>query len=102
MNLLAIDTEWSRFDEKEPWRGNVYGDPRPPVCWSASTGEKHVAFQWTSNSPHQIQANLLAADLVIFFNGKFDVSLLRREGVDFSKTKLWDVQLGEFVLSRQT
>jgi len=103
MNLLALDTEWSRFDDKEPWKGNVYGDPRPPVCWSWATGEdKYGAKQWDSNAVSSIYASCLSADLVIFFNGKFDIALLRREGVDWTNIKVWDVQLGEFVLSRQT
>lgn len=42
------------------------------------------------------------ADLVVGANFKHDVGVLRKVGVDFSGVKVWDVQLAEFLLSRQT
>lgn len=104
MNILALDIESPKFDKKEPWKGNVHGDCRPPVCWSASTTlqPKGSAAKWVKGgSAGLVEVMMLSADLVVFFNGKHDVGYLRREGVDFSKVKVYDVQLGEFVLGRQ-
>lgn len=99
--IRAIDTETPKFDKKEIWRGNPYGDMRDVVCWSWTTvDEKGVSKMW--DGPSHVQELIDEADLIVFFNGKHDVSWLRKHGVDFSKTKVWDVQLGEFVLSRQT
>lgn len=41
------------------------------------------------------------ADLVIGFNIKFDLHWLRRYGVKFDDSKVWDVQIAEFILSNQ-
>lgn len=101
MNVLALDTETPKFDKKEPWKGNVHGDPRPPVCWSEARGNTCGAYQWFEHAVQVIQDEIDASDLVVMFNGKHDVGYLRREGVDFSKVKVYDVQLGEFVLHRQ-
>lgn len=101
MNILALDTETPKFDKKEPWKGNVYGDSRPPVCFSAATKDKAEAHRWTPASVSHVQVNLNAADLVVGFNIKHDVAYLRREGVDFSNVKVWDCQLAEFVIGRQ-
>lgn len=106
MNILALDTETPKFDKKEPWKGNVHGDSRPPVCWSWANDEYNPnsnAVRWglPYSLAEDVQAMIDEADLVVFFNGKHDVGYLRREGVDFSKVKVYDVQLGEFVLGRQ-
>lgn len=101
MNILALDTETPKFDKKEPWKGGVHGDPRPPVCWSAANSGESYAHKWEEYGAKAVQAQVDWADLMVFFNGKHDVGYLRREGVDFSKVKVYDVQLGEFVLGRQ-
>lgn len=101
MNVLALDTETPKFDDKEPWKGNVYGDARSPVCWSYAQGSFAEATEWSENSVDFIQELIGQYDVVVGFNFKHDVAYLRRHGVDFSKSKVWDCQLGEFVLGRQ-
>lgn len=106
MNILVLDTETPKFDKNEPWKGNVYGDPRPPVCWSWNWDldgktQPSQAWQWDHKSVEYIQCTVDDADLVVGFNFKHDLGYLRREGVDFSKTKVWDVQIAEFLISRQ-
>lgn len=101
MNVLALDTETPRFDDKEKWRGNVYGDPRPIVCWSWATEAGSGAARWDWECPIYVQADIDRSDLVVGFNFKHDIAYLRREGVSFEKVKVWDVQLAEFVLGRQ-
>lgn len=103
MNILALDTEGPKFDKKELWRGNAYGDSRSLVCYSCADHEESWAVQWGEDSVDEIETELNAADLVVGFNFKHDVTWLRKCGVDISKfKKIWDVQLAEFVLERQT
>lgn len=102
MNLLALDSEGPIFSKKELWRGNHYGDPRPLVCYSYATSSESAAVKWDSAGKPVVQALLEEADLVVGANFKHDVGVLRKVGVDFSGVKVWDVQLAEFLLSRQT
>lgn len=103
MNILAIDTETPKFDKAEPWKGNVYGDPRPPVCWSwaEESDQGGQALRWMPDSVDTIQYRINQVNLILGFNIKHDIGYLRREGVDFSKAKVWDVQIAEFLISRQ-
>lgn len=41
------------------------------------------------------------ADLLIAFNAKFDLHWLRNVGIKFDGKRIWDCQLGEFILSNQ-
>lgn len=41
------------------------------------------------------------ADLLVGFNIKFDLHHLRRIGINFSGKKIWDTQIGEFLLESQ-
>lgn len=101
MNVIALDTEGPIFDDKEKWKGNAYGDPNDLVCFSWAVDDFTEAEQWDKDSPAYIQKLMEKNDLVVFFNGKHDIGWLRRYGVDFSNVRVWDVQLGEFVLGRQ-
>jgi len=101
MNILALDTECHIFSKTEKWKGNPYGDPRPPVCWSEARGNTCGAWRWYEHAVKTIQDEIDVSDLVVGFNLKYDVSILKREGVDFSKVPVWDCQLAEFVISRQ-
>lgn len=102
MKLLALDTESPIFSKTELWRGNHYGDSRSLVCYSLATKDKSLAKKWSAEERPVVQANLLAADMVVGANFKHDVGVLRKVGVDFSGVKVWDVQIAEFLLSRQT
>jgi DNA polymerase-1 len=102
MNVLALDTEGPCFSDKEPWKGNVYGDPSPLVCFSyASADIAGVVEKWDDEAADIVQQLLDKYSLVVGFNFKHDVAWLRRHGVNFSNVRIWDVQLAEFVLSRQ-
>ena len=49
-----------------------------------------------------IQLAVDAADVLVGFNIKFDLHWLRRYGIDFSKKRIWDCQLVEFILRNQS
>jgi DNA polymerase I-like protein with 3'-5' exonuclease and polymerase domains len=48
-----------------------------------------------------IQREIKNADLIVGFNIKFDLHWLRKSGINFSGKKIWDCQLGEFILENQ-
>lgn len=48
-----------------------------------------------------IQELIDEADLLVFFNGKFDYHWFRRIGIRLEHKRLFDVQLAEFVVTRQ-
>ena len=41
-------------------------------------------------------------EVLVVFNGKFDLHWLRKYGIQFSDKRIWDVQLAYYILSRQT
>lgn len=98
MNIVALDTEGPKFDKKEPWRGNAYGDSRSLVCYSWASENGAWAKHWNRD---EVQAICDGADLVVGFNLKHDVTWMRKCGVDVSNIRIWDCQLAEFVISRQ-
>ena len=49
-----------------------------------------------------IQLAVDAADVLVGFNIKFDLHWLKRYGIDFSKKRVWDCQLVEFILRNQS
>tara|TARA_R110001599_G_scaffold12749_1_gene59386 strand:+ start:1823 stop:2989 length:1167 start_codon:yes stop_codon:yes gene_type:complete len=49
-----------------------------------------------------IQIAVDAADVLVGFNIKFDLHWLRKYGIDFSKKRIWDCQLVEFMLRNQS
>jgi len=102
LNLLALDTEGPIFSKTELWRGNHYGDPRPLVCYSCAVPEETWAVKWSEDGVDEVTTELAACDMVVGANFKHDVGVLRKVGVDFSGVKVWDVQIAEFLLSRQT
>lgn len=57
--------------------------------------------------PHKVLCSQMQewidwADLIIGFNIKFDLTWARRMGVSIEGIRIYDVQLGEFILSNQT
>lgn len=41
-------------------------------------------------------------EVLVVFNGKFDLHWLRKYGIQFCDKRIWDVQLAYYILSRQT
>ena len=97
MNILSLDTETSYF------HSNPYDQTNKPlVCYSYATDTlSGQARQWDEDSLWKVQALVSGADLVVGFNFKFDLAWLKKQGVDFSNVRIWDVQLAEFIISRQ-
>ena len=99
MNILTLDVETTTSN-----KGNPFDTTNKLVCvgykflgmkaWDVYVGE--IGWQQT------IQDAIINADLLVLFNGKFDLHWLRRAGIDFSSKRIWDCQIGEFLLESQT
>lgn len=100
LSPIAIDTEGPRFDDKEKWRGNAYGDPNDLVCWSWADDMSYGAELWDKNSAETIRKGCQGR-LIIVANGKHDMSWMRRYGFSTEGMSFWDVLIAEFIISYQ-
>lgn len=96
MNVLTLDVETTISN-----KGNPFDQTNELVC---------VGFRYLTNDSdsifyedqfHLIQGYIDNADLLVGFNIKFDLHWLRRAGIDFSGKRIWDCQIGEFLLNDQ-
>ncbi len=100
--ILALDVETTiKYDANPYAKGNEDG----LVCWSWADETGSYAERWvcddTWQSANAAQEAVDEASLIVGFNFKFDVAWLRKNGVDFSNATIWDVQIAEFIISRQ-
>lgn len=101
MNILTLDVETTTSNKGNPFDQTnklvMVGTKRlsesVPLCWD----------YWNSKVVKQgIQDEINWASLLILFNGKFDLHWLRRAGISFTGKRIWDCQIGEFLLESQT
>lgn len=59
-------------------------------------------YDYQKDLKDSLQNAINHADLLVGFNIKFDLHWLRRAGIDFSGKRIWDCQIGEFLLESQT
>lgn len=89
MTPLVLDVETTTKN-----KGNPYNQDNK-LCYLGEYDGTHVniatQFREFKYSPH----------LLIVFNGKFDLTWLRRYGIDYSKCTIWDCQLAHFILTGQ-
>lgn len=94
---LAVDTENNTWNNGAPFDGRFKG-----VCHSwASEGDSGAAPN-NPDSLRTLEAKIASAAVLVFFNGKYDLHVLRKLGVRWGDIPLWDCQIGEFILSNQT
>lgn len=95
MNLLAVDCETTTSHKGHPF------DPRNKiVCWSWACNQGSNGAELWPDSLCQQQVD--RAHKLILFNGKFDLQWLTKEGITYNPTKVWDVQIAEYILSHFT
>lgn len=101
MKVLCFDTETSIFQ-----KGSVYSDCNKMVCiglYSSESGYYHFDMLMPSKDDLEaIQRLFKEHDLVVGFNLKFDLSWVKKYGIDFSNKRIYDCQLAHFILSGQT
>lgn len=96
MNELALDVETTISN-----KGNPFDLSNRLVCFSWADGNNAGAQQWGTDSTRACQSYIDDADLVVGFNFKFDAHWLTKNGVSLQGKRIWDVQLAEFILSKQ-
>lgn len=94
MKLLAVDTETTTHN-----KGHPFDKRNKLVCWSYATTDTADAHLWGGGNLQQLIDD---ADLLITFNGKFDLQWLMKYGITYDPRKVWDVQIAEFIRCYQT
>jgi DNA polymerase I-like protein with 3'-5' exonuclease and polymerase domains len=77
-----VGVKWLMDDN--PWKS---------VCYDVS-----VSDYWLDT----IQNIIDKTDLIVGFNIKFDLHWLRNIGIDISNIRIWDCQLAEYLISKQS
>ena len=102
MSYLVLDVETTISNKGNPF------DKTNKLMMVGLLNDKEVAIHDVEYSvdPYKelldnIQLAVDAADVLVGFNIKFDLHWLRRYGIDFSKKRIWDCQLVEFILRNQ-
>lgn len=94
--MLVIDIECNTLPNPSPFclNGSM-------VCVGLYDGENNGVYPVNPDTIKMIQERVDAADELVGFNFKFDLNWLRRYGIICTHKRIWDVQLAEFLLSRQ-
>lgn len=94
MNVLALDTEVTIWN-----KGNPFDQRNKLVCVSFATeNESGVYF----GSYDVLLSRIRRADILVFFNAKYDLHWLRKVGVRTTDNRIWCCQLFEFLHLRQS
>lgn len=97
MNVLSIDTE------SNTWNKGSWSDRRhKAVCYSWADDESSGAERISPDAIERLQRRIDEAGTVVGFNIKYDAGVLRKLGIKLEGVKLWDCQIAEFILSKQT
>jgi len=102
MKTLVLDVETTTTNKGNPF------DPRNKLCLIAwKTEKEHGCYKIEyDDDPYgasiaALQHLISIHDTLVTFNGKFDLHWLRKYGIDFSGKRIFDVQLGYFILTNQ-
>lgn len=94
MKILSLDTETTTWN-----KGHPYDSRNKMVCYSYAIEAHSGAVQGLEGLIEWLEG----VDLVVMFNGKFDLHWLIKEGIiSLRKKQIWDVQIAEFIISNQT
>ena len=97
-NSLVLDNETTTFQKGNPF------SRRNKLC-SIGLEDTVYAIEY-DDAPYgqalrEVQERINEARTLVVFNGKFDLHWLRRYGVDFSSTRIWDCQVAQFIIECQ-
>lgn len=93
-SYLALDTETTTINKGDP-----YHPDNKLVSIGLYDGNSYVHY-YKDFPIEEIQQKLTGKPLVLF-NAKFDITWLRRIGIDISNFVIRDAQLAEFILTNQ-
>ena len=94
--ILAFDTENDTYS-----KGSVFDGRFNHVCLSYSTDSGLSGVCFTPEERGVFCRLLETADVVVGFNLKYDLHVLRKLGITFPNTRYWCGQVAEFILGRQ-
>lgn len=96
MKILCLDVE-TQISNK----GNPFDTTNKCVCiglkWIGGEYDCYIKY----DSFEKLQFSIDKADMLVGFNIKFDLHWLRRVGLTFENKRIWDCQIGEFILNNQ-
>jgi len=95
-NILCLDVETTISN-----KGNPFDQTNRLVCVGLKDSRGFQIIYDHEQFLGRIQQTIDAADLLVGFNIKFDLHWLRKIGVDFTGKRVWDCQIGEFLLNYQ-
>lgn len=93
---LAVDTENNTWNFGAPYDQRFKG-----VCHSWASSENSGATKNNPDSLALLEDRIRSSDLLVGFNWKYDLGVLRKLGVNLHDKPVWDCQLAEFVRSHQ-
>lgn len=96
MNLISYDVETSIINNGDP-----YHPDNRLVQVGFYTGENYLTQYKEQISTMKIK-DILAANIIIGANLKFDLAWMERIGIDTRKVKVYDIQIAEFLITNQT
>lgn len=94
MNALSLDVETTISNN-----GNPFDRTNKLVC--IGIGDR-IFYEEEFNEAKEFFYSLVEGTIFIGVNIKFDLHWLVNVGFDISSIKIWDCQIGEFLLSNQT
>lgn len=95
-STLAIDTE------SNTWNTGSWSDGRfKNICYSFADEQSSGAEITTPESIASLQQRIDRAGVLVGFNFKYDLHVLRKQGIKFEDKTVWCCQLAEFILSNQ-
>lgn len=98
LKVLALDTENNTWNTGAPFDRRFKN-----VCWSWADSSGSGANRTDQSSLEELATRIGQADLLVGFNLKYDLHVLRKIGVTgWEDKRVWDCQLAEFVRSNQT
>lgn len=97
MKALAIDTENQTYNNGAPFDRRFKS-----VCYSWATSEGSGAHKTDEPGLADLSDRVRQADLLVGFNAKYDIHVLRKLGVnEVLEKNWWDCQIAEFIISGQ-
>ena len=103
MAYLVLDVETTTLNKGNPF------DPRNRLCVVSWRTKDACGLYKIEYDEEPYGASLAALqhlinihEVLVVFNGKFDLHWLRKYGIQFCDKRIWDVQLAYYILSRQT
>lgn len=93
--VAALDVETTTLN-----KGNPFTRANKLILGGFYDGNEYTYFG--PSDREMVQEYIDSVDRLLLFNGKFDLHWLRRIGVDIPiDLRVWDSQIGEFILSNQ-